>query len=55
MMDGRYDQQFAELFVASLADENRKERRPSLWPLTMAIAMAAICGLVVFTSTALLA
>lgn len=51
MMDGRYDQRFAELFVASLADENRKERRPSLWPL----AMAAICGLVVFTSIAVLA
>lgn len=51
MMDGRFDQQFAELFAASLADEGKKVERPTLWPL----AMACICGLVVFASTAVLA
>jgi hypothetical protein len=51
MMDGRFDQHFAELFAASLADEGKKSNSPSFWPL----AVACICGLVVVASAAVLA
>jgi hypothetical protein len=47
MMDGRFDQQFAELFATSLADEGKDNRRASLWPL----AAACIFGLAVFASS----
>lgn len=47
MMDGRFDQQFAELFATSLADERKDNRRASLWPL----AAACIFGLAVFASS----
>lgn len=47
-MDGRFDQQFAELFTASLGDEGKKSEGHSFWPL----ALACICGLVVFASAA---
>lgn len=48
MMDGRFDQPFADLFAASLADEGRKGAGPSVWPL----AVACVCGLVLFASAA---
>lgn len=51
MMDGRFDQQFAELFAASLGDEGKKSEGNSFWPL----AVACICGLIVFASTTILA
>jgi hypothetical protein len=51
MIDGRFDQHFAELFAASLADDSRKGGGPSYWPL----AAACICGIVVFASAAVLA
>ena len=51
MMDGRFDQYFAEIFSASLANEGKKGGRPALWPL----AVACICGLVMFASAAVLA
>jgi len=42
MMDGRFDQHFAELFATSASDEAGRDERPSLWPL----AVACICGLI---------
>lgn len=36
MMDGRFDQQFAELFAASRADTDSKEKLPAVWPLALA-------------------
>lgn len=50
MMDGRFDQQFAELFAASLADDGKNGEALSLW----ALVLACICGLVVFGSAAVL-
>ncbi|MCT8331487.1 hypothetical protein [Albidovulum sediminis] len=43
-MDWRFDQQFAELFAASLADEGGKGTHPSLWPLIF----VSVFGLAVF-------
>jgi len=49
MMDGRFDQHFAELFAASLDTEDRTGKQPPLWPLVLAcigglaaIALAAV-------------
>lgn len=50
MMDGRFDQHFAELFAASLAEGDQKGDRLQVWPL----ALACIGGLVVFATGALL-
>ena len=50
MMDGRFDQYFADIFSASLANEDKKGERPVLWPL----AVACICGLAIFASAAVL-
>lgn len=47
MMDGRFDQQFAELFAASRADEGKNNGPASLWPL----AANCILGLAVFASS----
>lgn len=49
MMDGRIDQQFAELFISSLADDRDDAERPSLWPL----AFACIIGLALYAVAAL--
>jgi hypothetical protein len=46
VMDGRFDQQFAELFAESLSDQNGKAGLPALWPW----ALAGICGLVVIVA-----
>ncbi len=51
MMDGRFDQQFAELFAASLADESKKSEGPPFWPL----ALSCVCGGIVFAVTVILA
>lgn len=51
MMDGRFDQQFAELFAASVADKGKKGERLSRWPLVFAV----VAGLSVFVCTAVLA
>lgn len=51
MMDGRFDQQFAELFATSIANEGKKGARPLFWPL----AAAWICGLALFACAAVLA
>lgn len=51
MMDGRFDQQFAELFAASLSDKDKKGEPNSLWPLVV----ACLGGLVVFAFAAALA
>lgn len=51
LMDGRFDQQFAELFVASLGDEGKKSEGPSFWPL----ALSPICGAIVFAFAVILA
>jgi len=51
MMDGRFDQQFAALFAASLADEGKKSEGHSFWPL----AVACLCSLIVFASAVFLA
>lgn len=50
MMDGRFDQHFAELFATSV-DDNGKTDLSSLWPM----AMACICGLAGFVFSAVLA
>lgn len=50
-MDGRFDQHFAELFASSLADESKNSEGPLFWP----VAVACICGLVLFASAAALA
>lgn len=39
MMDGRFDQHFAEIFAASLADEGKAGARSSLWPLVFAVCI----------------
>ena len=51
MMDGRFDQQFAELFAASRGDEGKTSDGPVFWPF----ALACVCGLVVFASAVVLA
>lgn len=51
MMDGRFDQKFAELFAASRTHEDRKGALALDWPL----ALACICSLVVFVLSAILA
>lgn len=51
MMDGRFDQQFAELFAESAAEEGKKGEVPAPWPL----AVACICGLCVFAAAVVLA
>jgi hypothetical protein len=51
MMDGRFDQQFAEHFAAPLADESKKSEGPAFWPL----ALSCIFGRVVFAVTVILA
>lgn len=50
MMDGRFDQQFAELFATSRSEERRTGTGPFSWRL----AVACICGLVVFAFAAAL-
>jgi hypothetical protein len=50
MMDGRFDQQFAELFAALRADEGKKNGFASLWPL----AAACIFGLAVLSSSVMM-
>lgn len=47
MMDGRFDQQLAELFAASRADEGKNNGSASLWPLVAAY----IFGVVVFANS----
>ena len=51
MMDGRFDQRFAELFATSLADEGKIGEGSSLWPL----ALACLFSLIVFASAVILA
>lgn len=50
MMDGRFDQHFAELFAASLAEGDSEGDRLPTWPL----AVACLCGLVVMATGTLL-
>lgn len=47
MLDGRFDQQFAELFAASPGNEGNEGEGHSFWPL----AVACICSLFVLAST----
>ncbi len=42
MMDGRFDQHFAELFAGSTADDSGKSGRVSLWPTALAIVAALV-------------
>lgn len=51
MMDGRFDQQLAELFATTLADQDKKGGPSPLWPL----AVACIAGIVVFACAVALA
>jgi hypothetical protein len=51
MMDGRFDQQFAQLFAAPRADEGKKGEGHLFWPL----AVACLCGLILVASAAILA
>jgi hypothetical protein len=51
MMDGRFDQHFAQHFAASIADADKKDEQPPMLPL----AMVFLCGLVVFVCLAALA
>lgn len=51
MMDGRFNQHFAELFAPSLGAKDKKAEPNSLWPL----AVACVGGLVMFAFSAALA
>ena len=46
MTDGRIDQQFAELFISSPADESSEAELSWLWVLTVAAIIGlALCAL----------
>ncbi len=50
MMDGRFDQHFAKLFAASIAEDGGKDGPSSMWP----VAFASIVGLALFATFAVI-